>query len=677
MQFLKEASVPPMTVRFDFMRLCFFILALSVPALLAQAASATELAEVDRQRQVFKDVIEPVEQGDWGVVEKLPPADNQLLRQYVLWPDLKATYWRATMKQASTAEIDAFLTQYGALRPARELRYRLALHLANSGNLDAYQQIYERFYHGQDIAKLDCLSLQAELDAGRHNRVNGRAIDLWLLGKSQVSECDPVFEYLDENKLLGPVEYRKRYELAIEAREFKLARWLAKKIDQQHVEDAALWTKAQANPEDFLTRQSRRADNVTAAKQVVYAVERLTFRDPVLALSIWKRVSKRSGLSEEQRHLTARHIALWTARDNLAGAYDLLLSLPKAAADDEVLRWRARTSLRNTQWNDLLVDIAMMSHEERDSEEWQYWRAVALERSGQVLAAREAFQELGKERSYYGFLAADELGQHYQLDHSQLQADEAVISAIAARPEIIRARELFLVGQDGRGRSEWDAVVHYFSPQEKLQAAILANRWGWHSRAISTAASLGEYDDLSIRYPLPYQQLFEQSSSKASISPTWAYGIARSESLFMRDVRSHAGAVGLMQLMPATGRDVARDIHLPYSGLRTLTDPESNIRLGTSYLGQMAERYSGNPVLATAAYNAGPHRVDRWLPDSGTIDARIWIENIPFNETRKYVKRVLSAQAIFHWRMTGQVRRLSDELSLVKAAGDEQQLAFR
>ncbi len=666
-----------MTVRFDFMRLCFFILALSVPALLAQAASATELAEVDRQRQVFKDVIEPVEQGDWGVVEKLPPADNQLLRQYVLWPDLKATYWRATMKQASTAEIDAFLTQYGALRPARELRYRLAVHLANSGNLNAYQQIYERFYHGQDIAKLDCLSLQAELDADRYRRVNGRAVDLWLLGKSQVSECDPVFEYLDENKLLGPVEYRKRYELAIEAREFKLARWLAKKIDQQHVEDAALWTKAQANPEDFLTRQSRRADNVTAAKQVVYAVERLTFRDPVLALSIWKRVSKRSGLSEEQRHLTARHIALWTARDNLAGAYDLLLSLPKAAADDEVLRWRARTSLRNTQWNDLLVDIAMMSHEERDSEEWQYWRAVALERSGQVLAAREAFQELGKERSYYGFLAADELGQHYQLDHSQLQADEAVISAIAARPEIIRARELFLVGQDGRGRSEWDAVVHYFSPQEKLQAAILANRWGWHSRAISTAASLGEYDDLSIRYPLPYQQLFEQSSSKASISPTWAYGIARSESLFMRDVRSHAGAVGLMQLMPATGRDVARDIHLPYSGLRTLTDPESNIRLGTSYLGQMAERYSGNPVPATAAYNAGPHRVDRWLPDSGTIDARIWIENIPFNETRKYVKRVLSAQAIFHWRMTGHVRRLSDELSLVKAAGDTQQLAFR
>ena len=129
--------------------------------------------------------------------------------------------------------------------------------------------------------------------------------------------------------------------------------------------------------------------------------------------------------------------------------------------------------------------------------------------------------------------------------------------------------------------------------------------------------------------------------------------------------------------MPATGRRVAKTINLPYSGLSTLTNPVSNIRLGTSYLGQMAERYSGNRVLATAAYNAGPHRVDRWLPENGTIDARIWIENIPFTETRKYVKRVLAAQAIFHWRMTGKMRRVSDELLLVQASQQSQQVAVR
>ena len=224
---------------------------------------------------------------------------------------------------------------------------------------------------------------------------------------------------------------------------------------------------------------------------------------------------------------------------------------------------------------------------------------------------------------------------------------------------------LFLVGLDGRGRSEWDAVAALLDPEQKVQAAKLASRWGWHSRAISTIASVGQYDDLSLRYPLPYHSTFEQHAATANIPSQWAYGIARSESLFMRDVRSSAGAIGLMQLMPATGREIAATISLPYSGIDTLTNPQSNIRLGTTYLGQMAERYGGNRVLATAAYNAGPHRVDNWLPESGTQDARIWIENIPFNETREYVQRVLAAETIFHWRMTGEIRRLSSELPQV------------
>ena len=496
------------------------------------------------------------------------------------------------------------------------------------------------------------------------------------MGTSQVSECDPVFTYLNDNNLLGPVEYRKRFDLAVEAREFQLARWLARKIDQPHVDEAALWIQAQSNPERFLNRHNPGINGPVYRKQLAYAAERLTYRDPEIALRLWRKVAKRYGFSTEQVLRTERHIALWTARDNLPGAYDLLAKLPAAAQDDEVLRWRARTSLRDTNWQRLLADIAVMTPTERDSEEWKYWRAVALQDTGQLAEAKAAFESLSQDRSYYGFLAADELGKDYALDNSELAADDAELALLANQPGLVRARELFLVGLDGRGRSEWDAAVRHLDEAEKQQAAILANRWGWHSRAIATVASLKQYDDLTIRYPLPWQQQFESYSSAASISPTWAYGIARSESLFMRDVRSSAGAVGLMQLMPATGKQVAKEIRLPYSGLSTLTDPEDNIRLGTSYLGQMAERFGGNRVLATAAYNAGPHRVDRWLPEQGSEDARVWIENIPFNETRKYVKRVLSAQAIFHWRMTGKLQRVSDELLHVKAAS-EAQLASR
>ena len=641
----------------------------------AQAGSAT--ADLEQQRGLFRSVFPSVERGDWTPIDDLSAADRQLLQQYTLWPDLRATWLRANIDSVSAAEIDAFVEQYGTLRPARELRYRYALNVARNQDLQGYLRIYEQFYQGQDVEKLDCLALQAEIEAGRHRRVELRAIDLWMVGKSQVGECDPVFEYLDAQELLGPAEYEKRYRLAVDARNFTLARWLAKSIDESHVDEASEWMRAEQDPAGFLRREREQPGDEVLRRQLAYAAERLTYQDPTIALELWEGVLKKHPFPEAHKLSVAQHIALWTARDGLPGAYTLLLRLPSAALSNEVLRWRARTSLRDAHWNNLLHDIESMPETERSSEEWRYWRAIAQIETGQALDAISDLEALRQERSFYGFLAADKLGKDYALDDSGLLADEAVLTDLESRPDIVRARELFMVGQDSRGRSEWDAAVRNLSGKDQMQAAILAHRWGWHSRAISTAASIGEYDDLLIRYPLPYQETFEELSTLARIPPTWAYGIARSESLFMHDVRSHAGAIGLMQLMPATGRDVASQIKVPYSGLSTLVDPASNIRLGTTYLAQMSQRYGGNQVLATAAYNAGPHRVDRWLPSHGSIDARVWIENIPFNETRDYVKRVLAAQAIFHWRMTGKIRRLSDELMLVHAAPDSQRVASR
>ncbi len=638
---------------------------------------ANPATELERQRALFVSVSESVERGDWSEIDHLSAPDKKRLERYLLWPDLRAAWMRANIASLPSAQIEVFVQQYGTLRPARELRYRQALNFVSAGNLAAYLELYQQFYQGQNIAQLDCLALQAEIAVGQHQRVKLRAISLWMVGNSQVNECDPVFEYLGRRDLLATVEYRERYRLAVENRSFSLARWLANKIDQSHLDGATRWQQAQANPADFLQQHGRKPGDTTLRAQLVYAAQRLTFRDPILALEHWRRVSSEHNFSTAQKTSTSQHIALWSARDKLPGAYELLGELPSAAQSDEVLRWRARCSLRDKQWSHLLLDIAAMSKVEQETDAWRYWQAMARRETGQILLATQALELLRHERSYYGFLASDQLQTSYDLDHTALLADESRLAELESRPAVARARELYSVGQDGRGRSEWNAVVRHLSDDDKMQAAILAHRWGWHSRAIATAASLGEYNDLSIRYPLPYQASFEAFSALASIPSTWAYGIARSESLFMRDVRSSAGAIGLMQLMPATGRDVARQLELPYSGLTTLVDPASNIRLGTTYLGQMAERFGGNPVLATAAYNAGPHRVDGWLPESGSVDARIWIENIPFNETRKYVKRVLAAQAIFHWRMTGELRRLSDELLLVQALPETQQIASR
>ncbi len=642
----------------------------AVLVLLALLSAPACAADFEAERALFMGVYESVERGDWSAVEGLTDAERRALEDYVLWPDLRAAWLRANLENVTRAEIDAFLEQYGNLRPARDLRYRHAVRLGRRGNLAEFRELYDRHYRKSGVAALDCLAIQADIAADRTAGVRERGIDLWLIGRSQVDECDPVFDYLKENDLLGREEYAQRFELAVEAREFRLARWLGKAIDEQHVETATGWLAAQSNPEIFLATHEQQHDNETYRAQLVYAAERLTYRDPQAAAYHWSAVEPRYEFSAEQRAGIQRHIALWAARDNLPDGYRRLADLPAAARDNEVMRWRARASLRELEWQRLLGDIDAMAQDERDRQEWQYWRAVALQRTGQSAAAQALFERLGNDRSYYGFLAADELGRPYALEQRPLQADEAELAVVAALPDIIRARELFRVGLEGRGRSEWDTAVRSLTDEQKRQAAILAHRWGWHSRAIATAASLGEYDDLTMRYPLPWKDQFESSSSDARIDSTWAYGIARSESLFMRDVRSGAGAVGVMQLMPATGKQVAREIKVPYAGIATLTDPVANIRLGTTYLGQMVQRFGGNRVLATAAYNAGPHRIDDWLPKDGTVDARAWIETIPYNETRKYVKRVLTAQTIFHWRLTGDVLRLSDNLPDVTAAHD-------
>jgi soluble lytic murein transglycosylase len=642
--------------------------------LLSQMSSASD---IEQQRELFRSVFADVEAGRWEAVESLHADDQALLRGYELWPDLRAAWFRATLRTADHDDVEAFLDRWGMLKPARELRYRYALHLANSNDLEGYLEIYHAFYQELGVARLDCIALHAGIRGGREQRVLSRARELWMTGHSQAEECNPVFEYLRDAGELTDADYRARYALAVESRAFNRARWLARTIDETHVEETNQWLRAQSYPERFIAEQNRQSVTELTLRQLAYAVERLAIRDPGRAQDLWVELQDSRSFPSEIRQATARHIALQAAFDKLDTAYELLTSLPLGLQDKEVLRWRARTSLAAGRWNDLLSDIAMMSEADSGIDQWRYWQGIALAQTNQPDASRSVLAALASERSYYGFLAADELGADYQLADTRLRPDETVIARLATRQDLVRARELFLVGLDGRGRSEWDAAIAWLTAEEKIQAVVLANRWGWHSRAISTAAGIGNYDDLELRYPLPWMQAFETHSSSASIPATWALGVARSESLFMRDARSGAGAIGLMQLLPSTGRKVAREMSIPYSGLVTLTDPVINIRLGTRYLGAMASRYDGNRVLATAAYNAGPHRVDRWLPESGSIDARIWIEGIPFEETRNYVRRVMTAETIYDWRLTGRLRRLSDELPVVRPLPADQHVAAR
>ena len=478
---------------------------LAVLGLLLQGTAAAD-SELEQQRELFRQVYSDAELGRWDGVDSLSAEDRERLQAYMLWPDLRAAWFRATIRKADRGSIEAFLHQHGTLKPARELRYRYALHLANAGQLDDFLAIYRAYYQGLGVDRLDCIALHAEIESGNGDRIEKRGRDLWMTGLSQADECDPVFEWMRDTKQLTDDDYRARFALAIESREFTRARWLARSLDEASLAQANAWLQAQSRPEQFIKARSQRPTSEVSQEQLAYAIERITYRDPEQALQLWTRLQNGHVFPASIRHATLRHIALWTARDNLPGAYELLTSLPLEAQDVEVMRWRARSSLRAERWTDLLNDLAMMTSDERDSEQWRYWQGIALARSQRGDAAKALLEPLTAERSYYGFLAADELGVAYAFDHDALAADEAVIERLSGRQDLQRARELFLVGLDGRGRSEWDAAVAGLTAEEKTQAAILAHRWGWHSRAIATAASAGHYDDLALRYPLPFRQ---------------------------------------------------------------------------------------------------------------------------------------------------------------------------
>jgi soluble lytic murein transglycosylase len=624
------------------------------------AAPAAASADVlDDQRAAFREVYPAAELGDWKPVRE----KESLLREYVLWPDLKAAWLRANLDDAAD-EIRHFLEEYGTSQPARELRYQFALRLAAKEHFPEYLELYRRWYESLDIAKLDCLALQAGILAGGNDGIASRGRQLWLTGRSQADECDPVFDYLRGAGLLDEQLYRERFELAVAKRQFSLARYLARSLNEQYLDEANAWISAQNTPDEFL-RSARSDINDADRQQLMYAIEQLTYSDAELASTHWRRLRVEQEFSPLQVAGISRHIALWLARQHRPAASDGLRALPSEAVDVEVQRWLVRSALRQHSFTDAIAAIEEMPEGEGQTEEWQYWLAISRKETGKDDEAKAVLATLAEERSYYGFLAADELGSDYAWAHAALPEDREALERLAEDPSLIRARELYYVGLESRGRSEWDGAVSTLQAEDKAQAALLAHRWGWHSRAIATLASVEQYDDLEIRYPLPFREQFERHSESAQIPYSWAYGVARSESLFMADIRSIAGAVGVMQLMPETGRRAASEMKLPYGGLTTLTDPDSNIRLGTFYLGKMLRRFSDNPILATAAYNAGPVRVEKWLPEIHSLDARIWIENIPFNETRGYVRRVLATDTIFHWRLTGETRRLSDKFAAI------------
>ena len=332
-------------------------------------------------------------------------------------------------------------------------------------------------------------------------------------------------------------------------------------------------------------------------------------------------------------------------------AQSLLDSLPIKLRDHpKLLEARIRHSLKIKDWSGVLVLINLLSEEKKNLEQWKYWNARVLSLSEDLAdreVAQDIFSKLSRGRSFYGFLAADIMDTDYNYNHKthNISYDETI--TLEENKSIKRALELFALGYLGQARQEWYLATSKLKERERIVAANLALRWGWHKASIQTMIQLKSWDSLTERFPVAHKDIFTRHARELDIPISWSLAVARQESAFMPDAKSSAGARGLMQLMPSTARIIARSEGIKYSSRNKLLEVDFNIRLGSHYLRWMLGRYDNNRILASAAYNAGPGNVDKWLDADADLD--VWIETIPFKETRNYVKNVLAYSAIYNY----------------------------
>lgn len=645
--------------------------ALAIRRASRQAATATALTlalaspvvaadDLAAQRQAFAAAYEALRSGERDTV----PAS---LADYPLYPYLEATQlrrsiWREPGDATDLAVID-WLDSNATLPLADDLRADWLLSLPDRG---AWERLHAH-YRSSSRSELVCHYVHARTRLEPAADVLEAAQALYRHGRSQPDACDPVFAWLDKQGALTPALIVERMELAMDAGQTSLVRYLIRQLPDDHEmrDYANTWLTMRRSASRFINSLIDDGSFPSAYDPIAAeAFNRLSRFDSDAS---WEAVFAFAKVFDDRIALLARarrDVALGLAYDRDARAIPMFRSVPEWLSSQRVREWRVRSAVYFRDWEQVRTWILAMPADERDDDTWQYWLGRATAATGNSAEAERILAAVSRERSYYGYLAADELGRDYAMNHRPAVPDAAAQRTLRNLPGAQRAREWFALDDPRKARAEWIALIAELDQPALVQAALVAESWDWHEQAIITLARAKYWHDLDIRYPLPWQQAVNTLGQEFNITPEAIWAITRSESLFARDARSGVGARGLMQLMPATARQVARADGLTYGGVGDLYNPDVNLRLGSRYLAELLDRFDGSLALAAAAYNAGPHRVDRWKPNYA-VETAAWVENIPFTATRDYVKKVLKHATGFHWQRTRQPMRVTQRLGAI------------
>ncbi|QSR35432.1 hypothetical protein CFI10_10565 [Marinobacterium iners] len=565
---------------------------------------------------------------------------------YPLYPYLEYQQINSRIDSASAEQLQAFIDANADTPLAGRLLFAWARSSGEKKDWPAFSQAWQQIQRPD--TRLQCLHASYLLDTQQQQDAWEAARTLWTVGHSQPDECDPVFSQWLKSSHFSQQDALNRHLAALMRGRPGLATYAARFITQSELQQQAKLARSLYDNPEQLTQQPQLLSPETphADQLLVLAVNRLARQDLEQAIRLWVRERERLQVPAEQYDSVSRRLGVLMAKRFPAETDPLLASLDPEHKLADLSGWRVRLTLVRQDWAEALSLIEKLDEAERHTDRWRYWKAIALEQLGKP--GREALlRDLATERSFYGFMAAQMLDTPYQLNDTPLVQSTDAKQQLAQLPAFVRIRELLALERYYDARSEWNLAISHMKPEQIHAAAHLAREWGWYDQGIRGAISSQRWNDMQLRFPNPLPELFEQHAQNRAIDPAWAVAIARQESAFWMQARSHAGALGLMQLMPATARATAKRHAIPLPRLSLLSEPDTNIRLGTAYLSEMAERFNGNLAYASAAYNAGPYRVSQWLDARGDLPLDIWIETIPFDETRNYVQNVLAFRVIY------------------------------
>ena len=581
------------------------------------------------------------------------PADH-VLRPYV-------AYWKVARQLEDDSRVADFLAAYPDTWLAERLRREWLKDLGRREMWPAYLAEFPRLYRPETTHV--CLARRAELALGDRKSLH-EAIGLWFTGRDMPSACSSLFALLLSQGLLTEEDVWKRLRLAFEAGNVGVAKSLLEEIPQARRPATAWLEQAYQEPKKYLSDATASWSSRAWREVGFFALSRLARTDSVVAARALE--PQLQSLSEEDQRYAWGLLALQAARSHEPQALPWFEKAGGIGLSRAQREWWARAALRGGDWRAVLWTISGMNEEDRSQPVWQYWQARALKALGQGPAANRIFAPLSREHHYYGLLAGEELGAVMGAQTVNIKVSGKEIDAVARDAGIARALALYELELRIDATNEWIWAVRNFDDRRLLAAAELARRRGWHDRAINTAEQTRELHDFELRFIAPYRELASKEARENRLDEAWVYGLMRQESRFVNVARSGVGAAGLMQIMPATGRWIAQRLGVKGFSANSLSEPETNIRFGTWYLRHVQESLDGHPVLATAAYNAGPRRAQRWR-DSRPMEGAIYVESIPFSETRDYVKKVMSNAMYYALRFGQPSVLLTDRLGTIPA----------